>query len=68
MNTSLSYARKICKLHERDTKHTGVSEDRELTFIHRNRKTIDKETAHGMGRKWCPAQTYNRNHSRKDNT
>ena len=68
MNTNHSYARQIRKSHERDTKYTGVSEDRELTFIHGNRTSIDKGTAHGMGRKWCLAKKYNRNHSRKENT
>lgn len=38
MYTNNSYAKKTCKLHERDTKYTGYSEQREVTIIYGNRE------------------------------
>lgn len=68
MNINNSFIIKICKWHDKDTKNTTDSGDKEMAFIYTNRETVNKGMAHEMGHKWRLEQFYNRNHSREENT
>ena len=68
MNTNNSYTIKICKWHDKDTKNTTDSGDKEMAFIYTDRKTVNKAIAHEMGHKCRLEQFYNRNHSKEENT
>lgn len=50
MNTNNLYESKIYKLHEKDTKHTGDSEDRKMIHL-RKQGNCQQATVHKMGLK-----------------